>query len=259
MGSMHFGREDFYPLPATVEQAFSDAKVLAVEVDISRIDQNAAMQGVMRHGRLPVGEALKSTLSPTVYGDLENACKARGIPVAAFERFQPWFAALQLIEYSLRSSQLDAKNGVDLHFIKRAGGKRLDELESFEGQLQIFSGLAPETQEMFLAQTLRDLKNRDEQLDKMAAAWRLGDLDAIYEEMVLPLRTIPEGRALYQTLFKDRNLDMANSIERYLEGGDPVFVVVGAAHLPGEDGIVAILQKRGHKVDRVSPPVPSKA
>ncbi len=255
---MHFGREDFYPLPATIEQAFSEAKVLAVEVDISRIDANQMLQSVMKHGRLPIETTLKSTLSPSVYSDLELACKSRGIPVSAFERFQPWFAALQFIEFSLRSSPLNAKNGVDLHFIKRAGDKRLDELESFEGQLQIFSRLTPKEQEAFLAQTLRDLQGSNEQLHKMAAAWRQGDLEELYNEMIVPLRKIPEGRALYQAMFVERNLGMANRIERYLAGEEPVFVVVGAAHLLGEDGIVALLQKRGHKVDRVSPSVLSR-
>lgn len=252
MGSMHFGRPDFYPLPAIIDRAFTAARILAVEVDISSVEAKDVTQSVMKYGRLPLGHSLKAVLSPAVYRELEFTCKSRNLPISAFERFQPWFVALQLIEMSLKTSQLQPRLGVDLHFIQRAEGKQLDELESLDGQMRILAELPIKAQEAFLAQTLLDLKNSDVQLQRMASAWRRGDLELLYEELVLPLRNAPEGVALYQAMISDRNKGMADRVELYLAAAEPAFVVVGAAHLPGEDGIVALLRQRGYTVRRIT-------
>jgi uncharacterized protein YbaP (TraB family) len=54
-------------------------------------------------------------------------------------------------------------------------------------------------------------------------------------------------------MFTDRNLVMTDAIDAFLKQKGTRFVVVGAAHVVGEGGIVDLLQKRGRKVERVRP------
>ncbi|MBR4439108.1 MAG: TraB/GumN family protein, partial [Clostridia bacterium] len=44
----------------------------------------------------------------------------------------------------------------------------------------------------------------------------------------------------------DRNVGMADAAESYIKQGLNVFFVVGAAHMGGDDGVVALLESRGY-------------
>jgi uncharacterized protein YbaP (TraB family) len=52
-------------------------------------------------------------------------------------------------------------------------------------------------------------------------------------------------------MLQDRNVRMADATEQFLKGKERAFVVVGAAHMVGPDGVVRILEKRGYKVEQV--------
>ena len=55
-----------------------------------------------------------------------------------------------------------------------------------------------------------------------------------------------------RAILTDRNPHMADAAEQFLKGKEPAFLVVGAAHLVGKDGVAAILAQRGYKVEQVT-------
>ena len=64
----------------------------------------------------------------------------------------------------------------------------------------------------------------------------------------------PEERALRakidKRLLEDRNHRMVERmLPRFDEGG--AFIAIGAAHLPGESGVLALLERRGYTVTRL--------
>lgn len=252
LGSMHFGRPDFYPLPAVVEKAFNDAEILAVEINIAKLNPTVAMTSLYQHGQIPGGGTLKSKVSAQTYARLNEICRQYNVPLTALEQFQPWFAAMQLVEVALRTGGLQQHLGVDLHFLSRAAGKQIDELETLDSQLRIFSGLTDAEQESFLKRSLEDLGNSDQYLDAMSRAWKSGDTDSLDRELIEPFRDDPGNEKLFKKLFVERNLEMLAAVENYLKSGRTVFFVVGAAHMTGADGIVAELRKRGHTVNQLS-------
>src|ERR1700761_9739783 len=50
LGSIHVGDSGMYPLPKEVESAFSAAKVLAVEINVKKLDQSKVMATVQQYG-----------------------------------------------------------------------------------------------------------------------------------------------------------------------------------------------------------------
>lgn len=52
----------------------------------------------------------------------------------------------------------------------------------------------------------------------------------------------------------DRNQAWMPRLIRYLDEGD-AFVNVGAAHIPGKNGLVSLLRARGYRVETVRLPV----
>ena len=61
-------------------------------------------------------------------------------------------------------------------------------------------------------------------------------------------------KALYEELIKkllwDRNISMVNKMETYLQAGNS-FIAIGALHLPGKDGVLYLLHKKGYKISKV--------
>jgi hypothetical protein len=53
---------------------------------------------------------------------------------------------------------------------------------------------------------------------------------------------------LYQRLLVERNHNWVAHVETCLKQNAGCFVVVGAAHLVGPDGLPTLLSKRGYKV-----------
>lgn len=252
LGSMHFGHPSFFPLPKVIERAFDESTVLAVEVDVTRIDAARAEQALMQYGQLPRGQSLRSLLSASTYKQLTEACSRKKLPVSAFERFQPWFAALQLVLSEIRASPLDQSLGLDLHFLKRADHHRIDELESFESQLKLSAEASFADQEALLSRTLDDLANSQDYLMTLASAWQQGDLETLQSSLVEPFQADPMTQSLYRTMFITRNAAMTKAVETYLKSGETVFVVVGAGHLIGSDGLIARLKQLGYSVERVN-------
>lgn len=253
MGSMHSGRPDFYPLPKEIETAFSSSEKLVVEVDITRLDPAASMQAVYKYAAMPAGKSLSSALSPELGALLEKHCKQHQVPCSAFEAFQPWFVAMQLVEAELKKTDFKPTLGIDWYFLGRARAVQdIDELETLDSQMKLFSQFSVEEQALFLKQTLLDLKESQSFLNEMAENWRRGNAAALEEQLLEPFREQKETKALFEALFTTRNQSMALAVERYLLGDEDVFFVVGAGHMVGKQGIVDLLTNKGYKVNRVS-------
>jgi uncharacterized protein YbaP (TraB family) len=250
---MHFGRQDFYPLPDAIEQAFMESATLVVEVNL--LDLGADTQQVIfRHAGLPPGTILKDVISPETYSALKEQAGRNQIPVSAFHRFQPWYVTLTLVESEIRKTDLQQKLGLDLYFLKRATAakKSVHELETFDSQLRLFSSISFEDQEKFLNQTLTDLQNSQGYLQAAADAWVLGDVEMLDKTLIEPFRDQEDAKALFDRMFTQRNAKMAEAVAGYLEAGGKTFMVVGIGHMLGDDGIIRLLKSRGLSVRRIS-------
>ncbi|MGH7820988.1 MAG: TraB/GumN family protein, partial [Candidatus Binatia bacterium] len=167
--------------------------------------------------------------------------------------------AMTITMMELKSLGIVAENGIDLHFLGRARGeKKIVELESAESQLELLSSFDGRQQQLFLEYTLRDVANLEKNFRDMFAAWRRGDAARLEELLKEPLRQSKEIVPIYRRLLDDRNVEMAEKIERYLKTDDTYFVVVGAGHLVGEKGLLRLLSRKyGVRPSIVQQPVAS--
>jgi len=259
-GSVHLGKAGALPLTPAMEGALSSSDALVVEVDAAKVDQ-AGLQGlIVSAGFLPEGEDLYAMLTPDDRAELARRFQAAGVAPAAAKRMRPWLASIMLIGLEAAKSGYQSEGGVDQQLAARARGekKQIVELESAESQIRILANLPEHVAALMLEEMLRNRDAVDQSIGALADAWRRGDAQAMDALVNADLRK-PEYAELYAKLILERNLRMADRIEELLQKPGRYFVVVGAAHVVGERGIVELLRARGFTVRQLGqgePPPP---
>jgi uncharacterized protein len=244
LGSVHVARPEIYPLDPRIEGAFAESEVLVLELELDEAAQLGAARRMLELGQLAPGKRLSDVVKPETWELLEQTQARRGQSMFGLRGLRPWLVALTLTTQALEARGFSAENGIDEHFRRAATGKkRVEALETVDGQLELFTSLTPEAEEELLRQTLEEIDQYATELDAAFRLWSAGDAGGLDRLMVAPMqREYPE---MFERLFVARNramterlLEMARSPRRY-------FVVVGAGHLVGSTGIVELLRARG--------------
>lgn len=254
LGSIHVGDDKLYPLPASVESAFTAAKVLIVEVNAKAFDQAKTLELVGKYGMYSDDDSLSKHISKETADALDAYCSAHGLPRQTLEMLKPWVVAVTVIATAMKQAGEDPNLGIDMHFLNASKPpQRIAELETADFQLSLLAAATDQEQQEMLVSTLRRTEKAKEYLQKMQTAYLTGDADTL-------LQLIHEQDAgppsLMKKLVDDRNVTMTASLEQYLKGKEPCFVVVGAAHLLGDNGIVKLLQNKGYRVQLVATGAP---
>jgi uncharacterized protein YbaP (TraB family) len=244
-GTIHSEDERVLALAPPVEQAFKRADTLVLEMKLSPEVQLQMAQAIM----LPPSEQLAELLPVGLHRRSLVAMAERGYPEAVTERLRPWAIILTLSMPPPKSGQfLDRQ----LHDRALASGKRVEGLESVDEQLSIFSGLSVADQQALLRQTLEDYRKLPELMEAMTRAWLARDMQQLVALSEKSMQGLPAGveARFGRSLVEERNHRMAERSLSYLEQGG-AFIAVGALHLAGDEGLVALLRGRGMKVTPV--------
>ena len=249
LGSLHVLTPEWYPLNATINKAFTESKVLIEEVDIAETSDPAQMMSALMKAMLTDGKTLDQVIAPELYADVKQRAEKVGLPMMAINRMKPWLVAITLTAPVLQAAGYKPELGVDRHFYDRAveSGMKRQALESLQYQLDRFDQMTPSLQEAFLKSTIIDLDNEVAAVKEMAQAWGFGDVAAVEKFTLTALKGAPE---LYQRLLVERNNNWIPQVESCLKQNAGCFIVVGAAHLVGPDGLPALLAKKGYKVSQ---------
>ena len=248
-GSIHVLQEHHYPLHQAFDDAFNESSRVMFEVDLDGLSSPVAQMNMLRKGLYLNGETLPNVLSPESYATAKANLTELGMHIEDFHRMKPWMAATAVMALELQKLGFESAHGVDRHFFEKAqaAGKDIQGLETVEFQLDLFDQLPLSIQEQFLLQTLEDLKTLDTQVDEMVKAWKHGNIQKL-EGLLVGMGEYPE---LNQALVINRNSDWLPYIEEALQEKKPVFIVVGALHLLGKEGLVAALQEKGYIVQQL--------
>ncbi len=244
---MHLARQDLYPLDERIERAFAESDFLVVEIDLNSLDALEASQTIFQRALYAQGRDLKNALSPQTYRLAEEKFKEFGIDLATLSRYKPWFLAMNLETIVFKRLGFDPQYGIDIYFLNKARGtKEILQLETLDAQLDIFDGFSEELQDLFFCATLADMDTVELEMDRILDSWRRGDAAGVGSIVGQFVVDDPRTMPIYEELFTKRNRRMVSGIEQYLKTPGTYFVIVGAGHLVGEDGIIALLELRGY-------------
>ena len=254
LGSIHMVPQDIYPLDSKIEKAFELSDVLVVEADVADPAATAEIsQLVMSKGLYSNGKTLETELPKKLYQKVEQELKKIILlPIAQAKMMKPWLLSITLAQLNLAKLQMDPMNGIDMHFLKKArGSKKITQLESANFQIKLLSGFSHDMQLEFLKSTLENSDKSIEVFKSMVKAWREGSADDMYQITSSELDDSPKLKGFYKKLNDDRNVEMVKNIEKYLTDKNSYFVVVGALHMLGKEGIVSLLTKKGYSVEKL--------
>ena len=248
-GSIHVLQKEHYPLHHEFDKAFNASSRLIFEVDLDDLSSPVAQMNMLRKGLYLNGETLPTVLSPESYATAKAGLAVLGQQIEDYHRMKPWMVATAVLALELQKLGFESAYGVDRHFFEKAQetGKSVQGLETVEFQLDLFDQLSPSIQEQFLLQTLEDLKNLSIQVTDLVQAWQQGNV----QELETLLAGMSEYPDLNQALVIDRNRDWLPHLEQALQEKEPVFIVVGALHLLGKEGLVESLKAKGYVVKQL--------
>lgn len=252
LGTVHLLRPETVWHTDKLDAAIAEASELWLELPTTNAEAMAAemMPLVVQYGLAP-GNPLSKQLTPEEMKTLDEAAKLAGATGAQLNAFRPWFAALTISNAAVTRAGYDPTSGVDskIEAAFRARDIKPRGLETAEMQIKVFAGMSPEQELRYLRETMEEYENAPVELDKMVAQWASADLAGMEEMFVTEMKT--EEPDLYAALLTNRNANWVGQIEKILAGKGVSFMAVGAGHLIGPDSVIAMLDAKGIKAERV--------
>jgi len=249
-GTVHLLRPSDYPLPEEFEQAYNNSSQVYFETDISSMNDLSVQTQMLQQLTYSDERTLKSVLSDEAYAALSVYTAKLGLPLMMMEKFKPGMiiSTLQVLEFQ---SMGFTPQGVDMHFNEKAqaDGKYIGQFETIQEQIGFLAAMGEGNESEFILLSLEELEDTDTMMAQMVAAWRDGNADDLSRLFVDDMRD--QAPELYESLLLQRNRNWLPDIEGMLQNSETEFVLVGAAHLVGPEGLVAMLSAKGYQVRRL--------
>jgi uncharacterized protein YbaP (TraB family) len=244
---VHLLRAGDHPLPSVIDEAYDDAETLMMELDMDDIDPVEAQSLLTELGLIHDDRSLSDVMGPEDYAEAEALAKAADIPLTMLAKSEPWLAAITVEQLMLARIGFNPLFGIENHLMEKSAddGKDIIGLETIREQLEFLDGMSLESQRALLLQSLKESVDIQKIMDELVDAWRHGDVAFMEVNMLDEMKQYPE---LYKTIVVDRNASWLRKIEDLLDHQDDYLIVVGALHLIGDDGVPALLARRGYEV-----------
>ena len=247
-GTIHVLRNSDYPLPPEFEQAYKQSQVIVLETDMQKTNTPEFGQQFAKIFAYTDGKNIAQDLQHEIWQALQTYADKNQFPLAQMSTFKALFVSLTISISEMQKRGYGLGQGVDMHFFQKANTdkKPVQELESIDVVFAHMKQMADLDANMVIKGTLRDVKRMDSMLEQALGYWREGDLKNLDAVMSRDMRE--ETPQIYQNLLVDRNNAWLPKIEKLLTTHQTELVLVGALHLPGDEGLLARLKARGYQI-----------
>lgn len=237
VGSFHLLPPEAATLPAAYQRALAAAEVLVLESDLETLANPMQLQGLMGQAMAPEG-GLKGLVGDRLYRQFERTAVDLGLPVESMAMFRPWFVAMSLEVLNYTRAGFRPDLGVDQRLLvaARERGLPLRWLEEPEAHMQLLSGMPAALERDFFAAAVQEGKQAEP--DQLLKIWQSGDVGALARLSADMRRRYP---ALHKRLLLDRNRQWLQPILQMLRDDQSQLIVVGAAHLAGDGGVLKLV------------------
>jgi uncharacterized protein YbaP (TraB family) len=257
-GTVHLTDERVTTLSPAVKTALNEAKTVALEV--SDLSESATSSVIASSAPLVMftdGQRLDQLLSNSEYDAVKNIVARAGMPVDLAALFKPWIVTMILsVSDCERAKVQQGARVLDMKIAEfgKARGLEVVGLETIPAQLESLAAV-PQQQQLDMLRT--SLKYADRTNDMMETLVQLYVSRKITAAMPFQIAMAREAgvsdqafAGFQEKLLVERNVKMTAVAEPLLDKGG-LFIAVGALHLPGDKGLVALLRESGYTVSPI--------
>ena len=248
-GSVHALTPDAYPLNPAYQRAFDATGVLVEEIDLAEADPFSSGPALLAKGMYQNGQTFDRSVSRETAALVAQKLKDTPLALELIQPMKPWMVMLMLEALGSQAAGLDPALGLDKHFYDMANGagKPVIGLETAESQMDRFDKMPGPMQEQMLRTELAEMDTEQAGLRALLIAWQTGDTATIEKMLLSAFHSNPDA---YASLITERNMNGMPQLDACLKRPSPCFVIVGAAHLVGPEGLLSMLQRRGYRVEQ---------
>jgi uncharacterized protein YbaP (TraB family) len=250
LGTIHIADPRVSGIAPPVHEALARAHTLAMEPVAETVDSR-----LLELEEFDDGRRLEPLIGAEAFTHLRAEFAAQGLPERVIERLKPWAAMMKVA----RSAPNGAQRSLDEQLLRAARARRLRvvSLELIEEQIASFDAVPLDSQVAMLLHALTQREALTATVEPTIAAWLRGDLAGLARLSDGLAAQFPAMAPHYEQftrhLIHNRTVLLHHRLAQPLRGGR-VFVAVGALHLPGEKGLLALLARDGYGVSRIWPP-----
>lgn len=239
------------------ELEFSDATMAALgrarrvtfEIDMREMTNMRTQLSLITKAFMANGKTLRDLLPAEDYAFVRTKMDDMGLPPGMLERIKPMFLSTMLAseEEEGRPASGDRMTSVEMEIYRLVRRRKLESagLESAQYQMAIFDSIPYDAQARMLVESLRNNEGGGDEFGQMIALYRAGDINAM-QSMIAD-----EGSGMQQyeeILLQRRNRNWIPVMGRMMRE-KPTFFAVGAGHLGGPNGVIALLRREGYRVE----------
>ena len=247
-GSFHVLPEGLTWRTPLFEETLAAADKIVFEADVgpdamADIGAKGFARGIYTDGTL-----LTDIIDDDTEAKLRALTSTVNVPVGSILAMKPWFAANTLSVLAMSEHGFTAE-GVEFVLQPEIAAPKQGFLETGDQQLDVLSG-APEAEQVAMLESILDeISSMPKVLDKMIMNWSRGTPDRLGE--VFLSEASAYGDAFLERLIYARNRNWIPALEAMLADNQENLVIVGAAHLIGDDSVLDLLEQAGYTVTRI--------
>ncbi len=247
-GTIHVPDSRLAELPPVVRSRFDAAKSLMLEFVPDPYSRERFLEAAMFLDRQTLEDKIGAE-------DFERAVEHLapiGLPREVVNKLKPWGVLLNL--RSPKRAESAAPLDSQLLELARARRLPLHQIEGVEEQIFTFDEFPMESQVALLKHSLAHRAELAELAERTLEAYLERDLAAIWrlrEQFIARYPAVAAHQAVMtKRVVHDRSVVMAFRMQRELRRGG-AFVALGALHLYGEKGVLALLEGDGYRAEAV--------
>jgi len=242
-GTMHLVCADNLPVSPLVKQALANTEQLILELNTDSPTMGEEMRA---HMSLPAGQTVQTCMSPQEYTTVNNYfVNELKMPFDKMHGLKPLFLATMLFPKLLGCTP----GSYEMALVEAAHAQKKEVLglETVAEQMGAFDQMPCEQQARMLVDMVGKYGEAQKEFARMAALYQAQDVEGLF----VTIRDSKFGmRALEAELLTNRNKRWLPQIAEQA-ATKPTFFAVGAAHLGGPEGVLALLRRQGYQVKPV--------
>jgi len=240
-GTIHIIPKKDFILTDLLKNRFAQTRQLALEVDM---DNMLSMLFALPEMFMDNNMTLKDLLSEEEYNRVDAYFTESGLGgLSMFNRMKPILLSSMMMEQSPTSEDMTS---YEMELLSMAKTRRMPikGLETAAFQMGVLDSIPYTEQAKMLIQSMDEKETGMEMYDEMVELYKKQDLGGLQAAVAAESEGVEN---FDHALLHIRNHNWIPVIAE-MASSKPTFFAVGAAHLPGEEGVIRLLQKAGYKV-----------